>query len=164
MEQNLGVHKTIAKSYDFQKKKNLCCLRQNQKLQKKLSKIAKVIGTNLQGSFENISKMLLIFLIGRKLQISSPGSLRKKKSCSRTPKLKFFNNFQKVRPARDGTPRRRGVPSRAGRNFFRVCPMRFNGSFVSFCVTGRDFVKFDFLNQNWIEVHFKGFSFFLKLN
>ena len=56
----LGVHKTIAKSDDFQKKKNLCCLRRSQKLQKKLSKIAKVIGTNLQGIFEKGSKMLLI--------------------------------------------------------------------------------------------------------
>ena len=79
--------------------------------------MAKVIKVNSQGSFEKSSKMLLIFVIVRKLQISSLGSLRKK-PCPRTPKLKFFNNFQKVRPARDGTPRRRGVPSRAGRKFF----------------------------------------------
>ena len=71
--------------------------------------MAKVIKVNSQGSFEKSSKMLLIFVIVRKLQISSLGSLRKKKSCPRTPKLKFFNNFQKVRPAEGGCRRARGA-------------------------------------------------------
>ena len=77
---NLGVHKTIAKSDDFQKKKNSCCLSQSQKLQKMLSQIAKVIGTNLQGIFEKSNKMLLISCNRAKTANFYAGRIAKKKS------------------------------------------------------------------------------------
>ena len=79
---NLGVHKTIAKSYDFQKKKDLSCLSQSQKLQKKVVTNCQSHRNKFTGHLRKSSKMLLISSIGQKLQTSTPGALRKKRFLS----------------------------------------------------------------------------------
>ena len=76
---NLGVHKTIAKSDDFQKKKDLCCLSQSQKLQKKVVTNCQSHRNKFTGHLRKSSKMLLISSNRAKTTNFYAGRIAKKK-------------------------------------------------------------------------------------